>query len=164
MATTWAGQHISRCEMETIEVGIRSWTRGCERSVAFRACLKITRGAAARDFGFGQGGEGGASPQRADHGSRSDIPLRGTKWWRAWEAKRPSQRRPKTKDPPPGGFSRSRPSGFVAPQSKTHKGNGLPKPCESDSPNSVMRYRAQQSRSSRLAIRPSARKQHPLEF
>jgi len=30
-----------------------------------RACLKITRGAAVRDFGFGQGGEGGASPQRA---------------------------------------------------------------------------------------------------
>jgi hypothetical protein len=30
-----------------------------------RACLKIAKGAAAGDFGFGQGGEGGASPQRA---------------------------------------------------------------------------------------------------
>ena len=30
-----------------------------------RACLKTTRGAAARDFGCGQGGEAGASPQRA---------------------------------------------------------------------------------------------------
>jgi hypothetical protein len=30
-----------------------------------RACLKIARGAAARDLGFGQGGEVGASPQRA---------------------------------------------------------------------------------------------------
>ena len=32
---------------------------------ALRACLEIARGAAARDFGFGQGGEEGASPQRA---------------------------------------------------------------------------------------------------
>src|SRR6185295_18863513 len=30
-----------------------------------RGCLKIARDPAARDFGFGQGGEGGASPQRA---------------------------------------------------------------------------------------------------
>ena len=30
-----------------------------------RACLKILKGAAARDFGRGQGGETGASPQRA---------------------------------------------------------------------------------------------------
>jgi len=30
-----------------------------------RACLKIAKGAAAGNFGFGQGGEGGASPQRA---------------------------------------------------------------------------------------------------
>jgi len=30
-----------------------------------RACLEIARGAAARDFGCGQGGEGRASPQRA---------------------------------------------------------------------------------------------------
>ena len=30
-----------------------------------RACLKIARGAAARDFGWGQGGEAGASPQWA---------------------------------------------------------------------------------------------------
>jgi len=30
-----------------------------------RACLKILKGAAARDFGCGQGGEAGASPQRA---------------------------------------------------------------------------------------------------
>jgi len=30
-----------------------------------RACLKTTRGAAARDFDCGQGGEAGASPQRA---------------------------------------------------------------------------------------------------
>ena len=30
-----------------------------------RACLKIARGPAARDFGCGQGGEAGASPERA---------------------------------------------------------------------------------------------------
>src|SRR6185436_8069024 len=30
-----------------------------------RACLKTAWGPAARDFGFGQGGESGASPQRA---------------------------------------------------------------------------------------------------
>ena len=30
-----------------------------------RACLKIAKGASAGNFGFGQGGEGGASPQRA---------------------------------------------------------------------------------------------------
>jgi len=41
-----------------------------------RTCLKIARGAAARDFGCGQGGEGvstraGASPQRADCVARS---------------------------------------------------------------------------------------------
>ena len=35
------------------------------RAFFFRACLTIARGAAARDFGFGQGGEGGASPQQA---------------------------------------------------------------------------------------------------
>jgi hypothetical protein len=32
---------------------------------ALRACLKIARGVAARDFGWGQGGEAGASPQWA---------------------------------------------------------------------------------------------------
>src|SRR5579859_7853753 len=32
---------------------------------ALRACLKIAQGAAARDFGCGQGGKVGASPQRA---------------------------------------------------------------------------------------------------
>src|SRR5579859_1003174 len=32
---------------------------------ALRACLKIAQGAAARDFGCGQGGEVGASPNRA---------------------------------------------------------------------------------------------------
>ena len=32
---------------------------------ALRACLKIAKGAVAGNFGFGQGGEGGASPQRA---------------------------------------------------------------------------------------------------
>ena len=37
----------------------------CSRPLFFRACLKIPRGAAAKDFGCGQGGEGGASPQRA---------------------------------------------------------------------------------------------------
>jgi len=35
------------------------------RGPALRACLKIARGAAARDFGCGPGGEVGASPQRA---------------------------------------------------------------------------------------------------
>src|SRR6266540_7570408 len=33
--------------------------------VELRACLKIPRGPAARDFGCSQGGEVGASPQRA---------------------------------------------------------------------------------------------------
>ena len=48
---------------------LRVWADAIEFYIAccrvLRACLKITRGAAARDFGFGQGGEGGASPQRA---------------------------------------------------------------------------------------------------
>src|SRR5258708_38199910 len=35
------------------------------RSCTLRACLKIAWGPAARDFGFGQGGETRASPQRA---------------------------------------------------------------------------------------------------
>jgi len=87
-----------------------------------RACLKIARGAAAEDFGFGQGGEDGASPQGAG----------------------PTEPTPdKDKRPAAGGFSRQGPSGFVAPQSKTHEGY---------------------SPSSRLAIQPLARKQHPLEF
>src|SRR6185295_10055462 len=34
-------------------------------SIFLRACLKIAWSPAARDFGCGQGGEGGASPQRA---------------------------------------------------------------------------------------------------
>jgi hypothetical protein len=64
-----------------------------------------------------------------------------------------NQRRPKSKDPPPGlpavagakagGFSGKRPSGVVAPQSKTHQGY-FP--------------------SSRLAIRPFPGKQHPSDF
>jgi len=33
--------------------------------VCLRACLKILKGAAARNFVYGQGGEVGASPQRA---------------------------------------------------------------------------------------------------
>src|SRR5262245_37425639 len=33
--------------------------------VLLRACLKIGWGPAAKDFGWGQGGEAGASPQRA---------------------------------------------------------------------------------------------------
>src|SRR5665213_3313261 len=35
------------------------------RICGLRACFKTTRGASARDFGCGQGGEGGASPKRA---------------------------------------------------------------------------------------------------
>src|SRR5204863_8432915 len=38
-------------------------SRSCAQRLS--ACLIITRGAAARDFGFGQGGEGGASPKWA---------------------------------------------------------------------------------------------------
>ena len=87
-----------------------------------RACLKIARGAAARDFGFGQGGEEGASPKRA-------VPTEPTPG--------------KDKRPAAGRFSRTGPSGFVAPQSKTHEGY---------------------SPSSRLASQPFSRKQHPLEF
>src|SRR5258708_18770859 len=37
-----------------------------------------------------------------------------------------SQRRPRAKDPPPGGFSGKRPSGFVAPRSQTAAGMLLP--------------------------------------
>ena len=69
---------------------------------AIRACLKTTRGAAAKDFGCGQGGEVGASPQRAV----TTEPTRVT-------GKRPAARRV---------FSK-RPSGFVAPQSKIHEGD-----------------------------------------
>jgi len=87
--------------------------------MSLRACLKTTRGAAAKDFGCGQGGEVGASPQRAV----TTEPTPATD-------KRPAARRV---------FSK-RPSGFVAPQSKTHQGY---------------------SPSSRLAIRPFAGKQHP---
>src|SRR5205809_5237209 len=39
---------------------------GSEQNTSrLRACLKIPWSPAARDFGCGQGGEGGASPQRA---------------------------------------------------------------------------------------------------
>src|SRR5262245_48770894 len=44
------------------------WVAGIRRPTApawFRACLKIRRGPATRDFGLGQGGEAGASPPRA---------------------------------------------------------------------------------------------------
>jgi len=76
-------------------------------SSCLRACLNMGRGAAAWDFGFGRGGAGGASPERA-------VTPVATK----------------AKDLPPGGVSRQWPSGFVAPQSKTHKGYGLPKSCK----------------------------------
>src|SRR5713226_4212295 len=42
-----------------------SFERHGPRALALRACLETTRGAAARDFGCGQGGEVEASPQRA---------------------------------------------------------------------------------------------------
>src|SRR6266478_5690852 len=42
-----------------------SFERPGPRALALRACLETTRGAAARDFGCGQGGEVEASPQRA---------------------------------------------------------------------------------------------------
>src|SRR6266404_3994413 len=42
-----------------------SFERPGPRPIALRACLETTRGAAARDFGCGQGGEFRASPQRA---------------------------------------------------------------------------------------------------
>jgi len=71
------------------------------RRFGLRARLKTTRDAAARDFGRGQGGEVGASPQRAV----TTEPTRVT-------GKRPADRRV---------FSK-RPSGFVAPQSKIHEG------------------------------------------
>ena len=73
-------------------------------SDCLRACLKTTRGAAAKDFGCGQAGEVGASPQRAV----TTGPTRVT-------GKRPAARRV---------FSK-RPSGFVAPQSKIHEGYSL---------------------------------------
>src|SRR6266851_5608872 len=75
---------------------------------AFRAGCKIRWGAAARDFGCGQGGETGASPQRAVTGE----PTQAT-------AKRPAARRVDAEkagwprcssvEDPPGIFS------FVAP-------------------------------------------------
>ena len=86
--------------------------------------MEITRGAAARDFGRGQGGEVGASPQQAV--TTEPTPATG---------KRPAARRV---------FSK-RPSGFVAPQSKTHQGYSL----------------VPVRKHSRLAIRPFAGKQHP---
>jgi len=66
-----------------------------------RACLKIMKGAAARDFGRGQGGEAGTSPQRA---VTAEPTLAADK--------RPAARR----------VSQKMPSGFVAPQSKIHQG------------------------------------------
>ncbi len=44
------------------------------------------------------------------------------------------------------------------------RGYGLPKPCESVSPKCVVRCRALQSPSSRLAIQPLTRKQHHSQF
>src|SRR5579859_6628236 len=68
---------------------------------SLRACLKIAWGAAARDFGCGQGGEVGASPQRAV--TTEPTPATG---------KRPAARR----------VFEGKASGFVAPQSKFHEG------------------------------------------
>ena len=72
--------------------------------IIFRACLKTTRDVAAKDFGSRQGGEVGASPQRAV----TTEPTRA-------KGKGPAARRV---------FSK-RPSGFVAPQSKIHEGYSL---------------------------------------
>jgi len=49
------------------EASIRDVRTVCRLALpeALRACLKIAWGPAARDFGCGQGGEPGASPQRA---------------------------------------------------------------------------------------------------
>src|SRR2546427_11540882 len=47
-----SGEHGNSCLMRQL-------------SASLRACLETTRGAAARDFGCGQGGEFRASPQRA---------------------------------------------------------------------------------------------------
>src|SRR6185437_13561881 len=90
-----------------------------------RACLKIARGAAARDFGRGQGGEAPSIP----------VP--------PWPDESRANAVHGQKDPPPGGFSCKRLSGFVAPQSQSLWLGGS---------------------ESRLAREPFARKQHPLEF
>ena len=55
---------ILHCSVECWFLAIRHFAKGRE-SAGLRACLKTARGAAARDFGVGRGGGGGASPQRA---------------------------------------------------------------------------------------------------
>ena len=113
------------------------------RSALLRACLKIGSGAAARDFGFGRGGAGGASPQRA-------VTLATTKS----KAKRPAALRVFVAK-----------AGWLRCSSvKDPQGYGLPKSCELDSPNYVVRCRALQSPSSRLATQPLPQKQHHSVF
>ena len=63
--------------------------------------VPLGRGPAARDFGWGRGGEAGASPQRAVRAEPTKAPA---------------------KEPPPCGFSRKRLSGFVVPRSQTTGG------------------------------------------
>src|SRR5712664_4242552 len=53
---------IRRAEAQQLRNG--TWKAGANGKF-LRACLETTRGAAARDFGCGQGGEFRASPQRA---------------------------------------------------------------------------------------------------
>ena len=55
--------------------------RALEQKISLRDCFKMTRGAAARDFGCGQGGEAGASPwagcagrTNAGHGQKTRRP------------------------------------------------------------------------------------------
>jgi hypothetical protein len=91
------GKPLGRGEVRLAFTGFMGW-------VGVRACLKTTRDAVAKDFGRGQGGEVGASPQRAV----------------TTELTRATGKRPAA----PRVFSK-RPSGFVAPQSKIHEGYSL---------------------------------------
>src|SRR4029079_7308607 len=59
MVSRRSDRSLRRCECPTTHTG-----RVIRRKIV-RACLKIAWGPAARDFGCGQGGEAGASPQRA---------------------------------------------------------------------------------------------------
>src|SRR6185503_13626686 len=58
----------AQCEVETprpIDPPVDTVSANVTSGFVLRACFKIARGPAARDFGCGQGAEAGASPQRA---------------------------------------------------------------------------------------------------
>src|SRR5579871_5433420 len=78
-------------------------------SFRLRACLKIQRGPAARDFGCGRGDEAQASPQRAVR-AESTKPTGKRPAARRVFAEKPAWLRCSSVEDPPGIFS------FVAPR------------------------------------------------